>query len=98
MEDYDFMDDHDPRDDDPSLVCIQCPKCSGTGSYDCHCGGDLCFCGAGEHECTRCDQEGHIYLTIAENEDRIKRHHEIMKALWGDQYVIPPTTEQGSKT
>ena len=32
-----------------------CDSCANTGEIDCHCGGDLCVCGAQEITCPRCD-------------------------------------------
>lgn len=77
----------DPRDTDPNLICIDCPKCSGTGSYTCHCGGDQCYCGADDTECLYCDQTGKKYITKEQNEIRVKRHKELMAIIWGQ-----PTT------
>ncbi len=81
----DFDEEYDPRDENPDLVCIQCPKCCGSGFYDCRCGGDLCFCGAGETDCYFCDQTGSVYITKEENENRIKLHKELMVAIWGEK-------------
>lgn len=35
-----------------------CDTCQNTGYVDCHCGGDLCVCGAGEIECPVCGGMG----------------------------------------
>lgn len=32
-----------------------CDTCNNTGEVDCHCGGDLCVCGAGIEPCPKCD-------------------------------------------
>jgi hypothetical protein len=34
-----------------------CDRCQNTGMVDCHCGGDLCVCGAEELVCPRCHGE-----------------------------------------
>lgn len=31
-----------------------CDRCNNTGEIDCHCGGDLCICGADTLECPQC--------------------------------------------
>jgi hypothetical protein len=55
------LDDHDYDDDQ---LCT-CPKCSGMGSVDCHCGGDLCVCeNYGDAECPICDGEGQVSEAI----------------------------------
>lgn len=37
----------------------QCPRCSGWGEIDCHCGGDLCVCeNYGSAPCPLCYGEG----------------------------------------
>lgn len=39
----------------------QCPRCSGWGHIDCHCGGDLCVCeNYGERCCPLCHGEGEV--------------------------------------
>lgn len=39
----------------------QCPRCSGWGFVDCHCGGDLCVCeNYGERDCPLCHGEGEV--------------------------------------
>lgn len=39
----------------------QCPRCSGWGHVDCHCGGDLCVCtNYGEAMCPLCHGEGEV--------------------------------------
>ena len=39
----------------------QCPHCSGFGTVDCHCGGDLCVCdNYGERDCPLCLGEGEV--------------------------------------
>lgn len=61
-----------PQDDDRCPDCgflacicyddrdaIWCDRCQGTGSVDCHCGGDQCYCdNQGEKDCPRCSGEG----------------------------------------
>lgn len=38
-----------------------CPRCSGFGTIDCHCGGDLCVCeNYGERDCPLCYGEGEV--------------------------------------
>lgn len=52
MEDFDEDFDED--------FC-QCPRCSGWGFIDCHCGGDLCVCdNYGERDCPLCYGEGEV--------------------------------------
>jgi hypothetical protein len=36
-----------------------CETCNNTGYIDCHCGGDLCFCGRVELECPACGGYGY---------------------------------------
>lgn len=39
----------------------QCPRCSGWGEIDCHCGGDLCVCeNYGVKDCPLCLGEGEV--------------------------------------
>lgn len=39
----------------------RCPRCSGWGFIDCHCGGDLCVCdNYGEADCPLCHGEGDV--------------------------------------
>lgn len=39
----------------------QCPRCSGWGEIDCHCGGDLCVCeNYGQAACPLCGGEGEV--------------------------------------
>lgn len=38
-----------------------CPRCSGSGEVQCHCGGDLCLCeNHGDAPCPLCFGEGEI--------------------------------------
>lgn len=62
----------------------QCPKCSGYGEVECHCGGDLCVCtNYGSAMCPVCCGEGEI-----SEEDRniyLEDHHkntELMQEAW----------------
>lgn len=42
----------------------QCPKCSGYGEVECHCGGDLCVCtNYGQAMCPVCCGEGEVSET-----------------------------------
>ncbi len=39
----------------------QCPRCSGWGEINCHCGGDLCVCtNYGNEPCPLCHGEGEV--------------------------------------
>lgn len=41
---------------------LYCTECQNTGEVDCHCGGDLCICGAQEIICPNCDgQSADLY-------------------------------------
>lgn len=61
-DDFDTYDDHE---------LFSCPHCSGFGSVECHCGGDLCVCdNYGEEMCPVCFGEGEI------TEDRYDRYEE----------------------
>ena len=62
------------------MVEVLCPSCHGTCFVNCHCGGDLCFCGAEGSECYRCE-EGYVYITKEQNEKRIKAHLEMKEML-----------------
>ena len=43
----------------------QCPRCSGWGFVDCHCGGDLCVCeNYGQRDCPLCHGEGEVSEAI----------------------------------
>lgn len=45
----------------------QCPRCSGWGFIDCHCGGDLCVCkNYGERDCPLCEGEGAVSEALCE--------------------------------
>ena len=40
---------------------VACPRCSGWGHVNCHCGGDLCVCdNYGEADCPLCFGDGQI--------------------------------------
>lgn len=40
---------------------VTCPRCSGGGYIDCHCGGDLCVCdNYGDRPCPLCHGDGQI--------------------------------------
>lgn len=45
----------------------QCPRCSGWGEIDCHCGGDLCVCqNYGCAPCPLCHGEGEVSEALYE--------------------------------
>ena len=61
--DDDWPDDDNEYDDRGEC----CPRCSGDGTIDCHCGGDLCVCdNYGEMDCPLCHGEGVISVELAE--------------------------------
>lgn len=63
---------------------IWCDRCQGTGSVDCHCGGDLCICqNGGEKDCARCGGEGEFVPAPGQIEREAKAHREMMDAIWG---------------
>ncbi|MGX1693184.1 hypothetical protein [Brevundimonas naejangsanensis] len=75
-DEYDF----DYGDDDS----VTCPRCSGGGTVDCHCGGDLCVCeNYGERDCPTCHGEGEV---SSERHDRYRQSereaHEAMRRIW----------------
>lgn len=58
-------------DDYDEVGLFDCPKCSGWGFVDCHCGGDLCVCtNYGEAPCRVCHGDGKI---TAERYDQFER-------------------------
>lgn len=68
----------DDCDDDRPL----CFRCDGSGEVQCHCGGDLCFCGQEDIPCPACGGDGRV---SQEKYDRqIAHHRKMMTALWGD--------------
>ena len=71
-----------PEDFDDDFC--QCPRCSGWGEIDCHCGGDLCVCEYyGEKPCPLCHGEGEISEEYAREYERRRKQHEIeMHAAW----------------
>jgi hypothetical protein len=80
-----------------SCVCfddaeaIWCERCQGTGSLDCHCGGDLCVCeNYGEMDCPRCDGQGEFVPKPGQLEreaEQRKKLAEIMRAAFaGDRH------------
>lgn len=62
----------------------QCPRCMGSGSVDCHCGGDQCYCeNHGDAPCPVCGGDGEVTV---EREQRYlkaeaKAHREMKAAL-----------------
>ena len=71
--------DLDPFDDDHDDG-TQCPRCCGSRTVDCHCGGDLCVCeNYGEMDCPMCFGEG--YVSDAEYKKYCERRAEFAKAL-----------------
>jgi len=54
-----------------------CPRCSGWGHIDCHCGGDLCVCdNYGERDCPLCHGEGVITEEQHARWTEAKRQHD----------------------
>ncbi len=62
----------------------QCPRCSGWGEIDCHCGGDLCCCtNYGQEECPMCHGDGEVSMaTYNAYEQRQAEHHAEMMKVW----------------
>ena len=74
-DEIDFYDDRDEHAE-------WCDRCQGTGSVDCHCGGDLCFCAnGGEMDCPQCHGEGEWSPTPAQIAARIETA-KWMRELW----------------
>lgn len=78
------MSDHEhdfDYDDDQSVTC---PRCSGGGSVDCHCGGDLCVCeNYGERDCPTCHGEGAVSTERYDQYRQSEREaHEAMRRIW----------------
>ena len=69
-DDYDFDDTDEPT----------CPRCSGWGEVDCHCGGDLCVClNYGTATCPLCGGDG--FVSEATYEKYVQRQREIQEAF-----------------
>jgi hypothetical protein len=60
-----------------------CPHCSGFGTVDCHCGGDLCVCeNYGEAVCKVCHGEGEVTEDRYDlYEEAQRRNHQSLAAL-----------------
>lgn len=54
----------------------QCPRCSGWGFIDCHCGGDLCVCeNYGETDCPLCHGEGEVSEALYKRYEAAQREN-----------------------
>lgn len=63
---------------------VTCPRCSGFGTVNCHCGGDQCYCdNHGDAPCPVCGEEGEV---TAARWDRYmeaqRRHVAEMQRVW----------------
>lgn len=59
--------EYDERDENAEW----CDRCQGTGTANCYCGGDQCYCqNYGEMECPTCHGEGWFVPTPAQIEAR----------------------------
>lgn len=57
-----------------------CPRCSGFGTVDCRCGGDLCVCtNYGERDCPLCHGEGSV--SDKAYDDYFKRQREMAEVM-----------------
>lgn len=76
------MSDPDHYDDyDDGGIC--CPRCSGMGSVDCHCGGDLCVCeNYGDAPCPLCDGEGEV------SEATYQKYEEARAKAWEEWQAV----------
>lgn len=70
------------EDFDTDYAC--CPRCSGYGIIDCHCGGDLCVCeNHGDRDCPLCHGEGEVSLeTHAQWTAAKRQHYDALHAAW----------------
>jgi hypothetical protein len=75
-DDYDHFMGYDEPDDGEEI----CPRCMGSCTVDCHCGGDLCLCeNQGDAPCPTCHGEGFV------SHERAERYFERQRefaAVW----------------
>lgn len=93
-EDDDYLSDDD----------CTCPRCSGWGHIDCHCGGDLCVCdNYGEADCPLCCGDGQISTA------RYDAYQAAQRKWWAEYQAVmtrrerraqprPKTTPKRAKT
>lgn len=72
------MSEHYEYDDDRPL----CFRCDGVGEVPCHCGGDLCVCGAEDIDCPSCHGDGRV--SKERYEKQVAAHNALMKSIWND--------------
>ncbi len=63
---------------------VTCPRCSGFGTVDCHCGGDQCFCdNHGDAPCLVCYEEGEVTTERWDQYMEAQRQHMAeMQRVW----------------
>lgn len=87
----------DTMDDDDFSEGVTCPRCSGWGEVNCHCGGDQCYCdNNGTADCPLCYGEREV--TEATYEAYQKRQREMMAAFHGVSFTYPHEKESSHET
>ena len=86
MTDDDYLSDDD----------CTCPRCSGSGHIDCHCGGDLCVCdNYGERDCPLCWGDGQI--STARYDEYTAARRDYLEAMTRRNRPKPQTTPKRAK-
>jgi hypothetical protein len=77
--------DYDDFYDDEGITC---PRCSGFGEVDCHCGGDLCVClNYGDKPCPLCVGDGCVSEEVYDRylESQRKAHEAFQQMMDGEK-------------